>query len=406
MTSTAVPATPAWVADLTVEQLDADTDRIFERLRREAPFAWVPALHGWAATTWELCREIGLDGERFRGGTNAMEARLFGQPMVLGAEGEVHTALREAAGRGLQPREFKDSLEARIRPMVREQLATVLPAGRAEMMHEYVEPVSVLSVADALGFHELDAPTLQRWFHTLAMGAANTPDEHGEFDPHGFDDADGVREEVRAYLTMLAERERANPSDGPVGHMFRAGMPDGELRDIEFLLPTVLLMFLGGLQEPGHAVGVTLLGLMSAPEQLQRVIAEPQLIGRAVAEGLRWMSPLYGGASRTVAADTQVAGHDLKAGDHVWLIYGSANVDAGEFERPTRFDLDRARHPHLAFGIGRHSCLGSAFAPQAARIVLEELFAQAPNVRLDEDHPPAPMGWMFRGSRELHLRWD
>lgn len=246
--TTAPPSTPTWIADLTVEQLDADTDRIFERMRREQPLAWVPALHGWAATTWDLCREIGLDGDRFHGGTNAMEARLFGQPMVLGAEGEVHAELRDAAGKGLQPREFKDNLETRIRPMVREHLATVLPTGRAELMHEYIEPVSVLSVADALGFHELDAPTLQRWFHTLAMGATNVPDENGAFDPHGFDDADVVREEVRKYLTMLADRERSAPSDGPVGHMFRAGMPDGELRDVDRILPTVLLMFLGGLQ--------------------------------------------------------------------------------------------------------------------------------------------------------------
>jgi cytochrome P450 len=129
------------------------------------------------------------------------------------------------------------------------------------------------------------------------------------------------------------------------------------------------------------------------------------LLGRAVAEGLRWMSPLYGGASRTVAVDTTLGGQELKAGDHVWLIYGSANVDGAEFEDPFTFDIERARHPNLAFGIGRHSCLGSAYAPQVARIVLEELLAQAPNLRVDPEQPPAPQGWMFRGARELHVVW-
>lgn len=153
-------------------------------------------------------------------------------------------------------------------------------------------------------------------------------------------------------------------------------------------------------------MGVTLLGLLSRPDQLERVMADPKLLGRAVTEGLRWMSPLYGGASRTVATDTDLNGQQLKAGDHVWLIYGSANADSEEFEDSLRYDLDRARHPNLAFGIGRHSCLGSAYAPQVARIVLEELFAQAPDLRLDDQNPPEPAGWMFRGSRELHLRWD
>lgn len=395
-----------WWSNLTVQELDERTDEIFARLRADAPIAWIPALDAWAVSSWELCRQVALNAEDFPGGTNKMEARLFGTPLILGAEGEMHSDLRTAVGGQFLPRAFKQRLEERIRPLAREHCAKLGSASGCELMHDYFEPVSVLSVADALGFRDLSADTLQRWFHTLAIGSANTTDENGEFrDPHSFDAADVVRAEVRSYLTGLHAQERANPTDGPVGHMFRAGMADGEMRDVEYLLPSTLVLFLGGLQEPGHACGTTFLGLSTRPDQLARVIADPQLLGKAIAEGLRWMSPLYGGASRTAARDISLGGQQVQAGDHLWLIYGSANVDEKEFSDGLTFDIDRVRHPNLAFGVGRHSCVGSAYAPQVARIALEELFRAFPGIRPDPDRPPNPSGWLFRGARELHATW-
>lgn len=391
---------------LTVAELDSDTDEVFAALRAEDPVAWVPALQSWVASSWSICREIATNADDFPGGTNAMEARLFGSPLILGAEGETHTDLRSAVSNQLKPRAFRSGLETRIRPMAREHAAKIADRNAVELMHDYFEPVSVLSVADALGMPNLSSDTLQRWFHTLAGGATNVTGPDGNFlDPHGFDEPDKIREEVRTHLTQLREEEQRNPSDGPVANLFRAGLPEGEMRDVEYLLPTVLVLFLGGLQEPGHACGVTFLGLSTRPEQLHRAVSDPRVLPKAISEGLRWMSPLYGGASRTAGRDLVLGGKHIKAGEHIWLIYGSANTDETEFENPLTYDFDRPQHPNLAFGIGRHSCVGSAYAPQVARIALEELFRVAPNIRLDPDRPPNATGWMFRGARELHAVW-
>jgi cytochrome P450 len=91
----------------------------------------------------------------------------------------------------------------------------------------------------------------------------------------------------------------------------------------------------------------------------------------------------------------------IAKGQTVWLSYGSANHDETEFEHPEVYDLDRPTHPHLAFGIGRHACSGSAFAPQIARIALEELFAHHPDIALDTSVPVEVSGWMFRGAKQL-----
>ncbi|WP_445521392.1 cytochrome P450 [Streptomyces sp. NEAU-174] len=131
---------------------------------------------------------------------------------------------------------------------------------------------------------------------------------------------------------------------------------------------------------------------------------ESGLAPKAVAEGLRWLSPLFSGASRVPDRDMELADVRLRQGDTAWLCYGSANHDETEFDRPEIYDLDRPAHGHLAFGAGRHVCSGSAFAPQIARIALEELFARHPRIRLEPDHEIIVRGWMTQGTTELPVR--
>jgi cytochrome P450 len=399
--------TPEWVRTLTVSEMDADTDAIFDRLRAESPLVWVPALNAWIATTWELCADIAANADDFHGGTNPMLDRLFGVPHILGAEGEVHSALRSVIDPALRPRVFKSQLEQRVRPVAAAQLGALAHKGSADLMAEYFEPVSVRCVADAFGFDSIPTDQLRRWFHTLAKASANTTDADGNFlDPRGFDEADEVRQEVRSYLTMLAVMERAEPDGEARSRLFRTGLPEGVMRDVEDLLPSLLIIFLGGLQEPGHACGTTYLALETHQEQRQQVMDDIKVLPRAIAEALRWMSPLYAGSSRIAARDLNYGGQELKEGEPIWLAYGSANHDEINFDRAAMYDLNREQRPNLAFGTGRHACPGSAFAPQVARIALEELYRLLPSVHLDPDHTPTPTGWLFRGVRELPSVWD
>jgi cytochrome P450 len=397
---------PGWIQALTVAELDDDTDAIFTRLRRESPLSWIPVLNAWIATTWELCDAIATDPENFKGGDSPLMDRLFGVPNIVGAEGDLHASLRAVVDQPLSPRAFRDQLESHVRPVARAALEPLRDRRGAELMADYFEPVSVRCVADVFGFDVIPTAQLRSWFHALAVASANTTDETGQFpDPHAFDTADGVRAEVRRYLESFAEQERANPDNGHFSRLFRAGLPAGRMRSPEELLPSFLIVFLGGLQEPGHACGATFLALATHPETRQQVLDDLRLLPRAIAEALRWMSPLYGGAIRIAARDLTYAGQELRQGEAIWLAYGSANHDEGVFEAGGQYSLTRTHHPNLAFGTGRHRCPGSAFAPQVARIALEELYREFPSIRLDPARPPAPKGWLFRGARELHSVW-
>jgi cytochrome P450 len=76
-------------------------------------------------------------------------------------------------------------------------------------------------------------------------------------------------------------------------------MPTGQARTKEYIYPTLFVVLLGGMQEPGHGAGSVMLGLLSRPEQLRRVIDDPSQIPRAVTEGMRWIAPIW----TAIAAD-------------------------------------------------------------------------------------------------------
>lgn len=390
----------SWLDDISVELLENDPYPVFARLREEAPIAWIPALDAWIASTWKDCWEIASDTENFGGTTDATTEHVFGQPNILSADGEVHGGLRAMVDPNLRPRAVNRYIDDLVRPVARRLTEQLQDRGSAELMAEYFEPISVRALGDMFGFTDVDTDALRRWFHDLSSGFANKA-----LHPEGFRASDTATREIKAYLAPRIERLTSEPDDSGLSHWLHDGMPDGEVRSMDHLFPTFLVVVLGGMQEPGHGAGSILLGLLSRPEQLRRVVEDPGLVQAAVTEGLRWVAPIWTTLGRSPRHDLERSGVTLRKGDHVLLAYGSANRDGTEFPDPDVFDLDRPRHPHIAFGTGRHACAGSSFAQNVARIALEELLGAIPSVQLDPDKPSEFWGWIFRGPRQLNVRW-
>ena len=384
--------------EISVEQLENDPYPVFERLRREAPIAWIPALEANVASTWKECWEIASDFENFGGTTDPANEHVFGRPNVLSVDGDLHAGLRAMIDPQLRPRAVNRYIEDLARPIARRYVAELPDRGAAELMAQYFEPVSVRSLGDLLGFADIDSDTLRHWFHDLSTGFANKA-----LRPEGFAVSDAVTTEIKEVVDAKLDRLSRQPDDSSLSHWLHDGMPEGQTRAPEYIYPTLFVILLGGQQEPGHGAGSTLLGLLSRPDQLRRVAEDKTLVPRAVNEGLRWCAPIWTTLGRSPFHDTERAGRKLAAGAHILLAYGSANRDEAEFERPGEFDIDRPRHPHMAFGTGKHACAGSSFAPNVIRIALEELLGAYPSIELDQDKASPMWGWIFRGPHELNV---
>jgi cytochrome P450 len=385
---------------ITVEALDDDPYPIYARLRQEAP-AFVPAVNVWMLTRWDDVEHAGGHPELFSAETPSSPVeRTFGSPTVLTCDGPVHRELRASIDPKFRPRVVDGYVDDLIEPIAHDLLDRFAGRGSAELMAEYLEPISVLGLGQVLGLPDVDGDTLRRWFAGLAQGATNY-----ELDAAKQAIGDGVAAEIRERLAPLLDRLEREPDDSAISHMLHAGRPAGEPRDRELVLPSLLVILLGGMQEPGHGAGSALAALLAHPGQAAEVAADPAaLVPLAVEEGLRLIAPI-GTQLRSTTEDVEIGGATIPAGAPVALVLASANRDERRFDDPDRFDIHRARQTHGAFGFGRHFCSGHAFARRQEAIALRILFERLPDLRLDPERPPAFRGWEFRAPAHLHVRF-
>ncbi|MEU4388810.1 cytochrome P450 [Promicromonospora sp. NPDC023805] len=99
---------------------------------------------------------------------------------------------------------------------------------------------------------------------------------------------------------------------------------------------------------------------------------ESDPVENVVREGLRVTSPASV-IGRGVAADVEVGGAQLRAGERIMLLVWSANAAAGPF-RADRPYVRESRQ--LWFGAGRHLCLGAALARAEIGTLLRMLWSE------------------------------
>jgi cytochrome P450 len=387
-----------FAAAITVEELDRDPYPIYARLRREAPVCFVPAVGLWFVTRWAEVEEAASDPARFCSRVEPSPLdRTMGGASILVLDGEPQKRLRAMLDPSLRPRVVDERAPALVEPIVARCLDALAGRPSAELMAELFEPVSVLSLGTVLGLGHLDGDTLRRWFAALAQGATNFED-----DPAKWEESDAVGREIDEALAPGFARLLAEPDGSTTATMLAHA--EGTLAErVATILPTLKVILLGGMQEPGHAGGSTLLGLLQSGQYAELAADPAGLVRPAIEEGLRWISPI-GTQTRRVVADTELAGTPLAAGASLGLLVSSANRDEAVWgETAAAFDLHRPRRNHAAFGFGPHFCSGHHFSRVQMRIALQQLVERFPRLRLDPEQPPELRGWEFRAPVHLHV---
>jgi cytochrome P450 len=383
---------------VTVEELEADPYPIYARLRREAPVCYIPAVGLWFVTRHDDVEFAASRPDLFTAEMDDSPVdRTFGSPTIITVDGERHLDLRRGLDSKYRPKQVNGYIDDLVRPIAEQVLDNLAGRDRAELMAEYFEPVSVLSLGTVLGIDGLGAARLRDWFWRLHQGVINF-EGNQERERIGLD----CSREIDAVLGPVFDRLEADGDDSTISHLLHSGMPPGACRPRDFVMPTLKVILLGGMQEPGHGGGSTLVGLLGRPDQLAAVRDDHGLLPAVVEEGLRWVAPI-GTQTRQAVTDVELGGATIPAGAPVGALVSSACRDERRFAEPDRFDIFRPRQASLAFGAGRHFCAGHAFSRAQIRIAIDVLLSRFPCVALDPARPPVFRGWEFRAPRNVDV---
>ncbi len=259
-------------------------------------------------------------------------------------------------------RERIAAMEAPLRRDAAAMIEALVAAGTGDFAAQFSHPFPTRALCLLLALPPDDWRVINDW--SLRV------DEIGGQSPPGSPERIAVGEELRPYMAELIERRRLDPGDDVVSCLLR-GDPELSPLDDETLVGIVMMFISAGHNTTTSAIGNAALRL-ARDEGLQSTLrARPELVPGLVEEVVRLDAPQQ--AMRRIATrDTELGGRQIARGDYVWLVFGSATLDAG----PAELDPERAPNRHVGFGRGIHQCIGAPLARLEVRIALEELLSR------------------------------
>jgi len=353
-----------------------DPHAIWSELRAEAPVFYDPASAVWGISRYQDILAIERDPETFSSRT---APRPHGQslPMMISMDDPAHQRRRSLVNRGFTPKRVSDR-EGELGDICRLIIDDICERGACDFVWDVAARLPLMVIAGMLGLDEMQEELL-RWSEELMRPTPAEPDLVA------MQVAQKAIEEFReSQLKVIADRRR-HPRQDLMTILCEAEI-DGERLDDESIVQETLLILIGGDETTRHVISGGMLALLGEPEQLAALQDGSADLALAVEEMIRWTSPIQNMA-RTATRDLEFQGQALREGDQVILFYPSANRDESVFADPQRFDIHRRPNPHIAFGFGRHFCLGASLARLELNVVFRELFRRLPDIHLASEEP-------------------
>ncbi|MBX7184886.1 MAG: cytochrome P450 [Vicinamibacteria bacterium] len=387
---------------LAQPRFKADPYPFYARMRAESPVfeVVVPFIgRGFVVTRYEDVVTVAKD-DRFSRDIAPLvrwlprSARVLLTRQMLSQDPPDHTRLRKLVSQAFTPRRI-DLLRDRIQSVCDRLLDAAPRTGPFDLIRGYALPLPLTVIAELLGIAEKD----RHRFHVLTQGAGPIGIASGILDvPMALPYAWLI---VRYFRRLFAER-RAHPGDDLLSALVQAEEAGDRLDEFELLGMAMLLLF-AGYETTVHLIGGATLALLEHPQQRARFVSEPGPTASAIEELLRYVSVGEMATPRITREDVTIASVTIPRGEWVIAALGSANHDESVFKDPETLDLARDPNPHLAFGQGRHFCLGASLVRMEAQVALTTLFARFPGLRLDR--PAESLRWRrifpLRGLAEL-----
>jgi cytochrome P450 len=385
----------------------ADPYPIYHRLRAADPVHWSEKFNTWVLTGYDgvaaALNDLRLSSDRsalFEEMAGSDELKPFfdflAKRMVL-ADPPKHTRLRGLVSKAFTPH-LIEAMRPHIQQLVDGFLDAVRGAGRMDLIRDLAFPLPATVITEMLGVPPEDRDELKKWSDDFVVFFTTHPANVT---------LDQYRRALQSMRAMVAYFRAALPRIRASGRpclLQTMGLPGdhGDRLSEEEVFANANLLLIAGHETTTNLIGNGIFALLSYPDQLEKLKADPSLIPGAVEEFLRRDGPVHF-THRLAREDVAVGGKTIRRGQLVFLFLAAANRDPAHFPDPDALDVTRAAHKHLAFGLGHHFCLGAPLARLEAQVVFATILRRLPKLRLAADKPTYRDSFNIRGLQSLPL---
>jgi cytochrome P450 len=330
----------------------------------------------------------------YRARLNPLSFRKNPPVSIITSDPPQHDALRAIVNRGFTPRQVR-GWEPRMREVVARCMQKLHSGRPFDVVRDLAVPLPVSIIADLLGVGPERHADFKRWSDDIVAGSSGSQrnDTFGPF----------LRSmgELTAYMRAVANERRRRPAEDVISTL--VDPRHGETLDAGMLAQFVIVLLVAGNETTTNLIGNGTKTLLDHPEQLERVLGEPELLPNMIEEVLRFDPPVQFVFRRTTRP-VEIAGTTIPENSSVTVLLASANRDEHQFEAPDRFDVTRDTRGHMSFGLGIHFCLGASLARLEARVAFEALLPELRQLKRTEVEPTFVDSYLVRGLDRLELR--
>jgi cytochrome P450 len=368
---------------------------LFDKWREHDPVHWNPAHPGYATSTpvfsgaksfWVLTRyqdvfDVSMNQELFSSHEagivvwqlreEALEQQRAGFMMM---KPDDHAAVKKVLMPPFLPKSLA-ALAPEIDRLAQDIVDSVADKGTCEFVFDVAARLPVYTFCELMGIPPHLRDTVAGYGNDLADVESKSE--------MSMDAMMGLF----ALAQEMAAEKRRNPDDRLLSVMVN----DTTLNLDPMAINQLVFVFAMAGHETTRSTAAHFIHQMHRhPDQYRLLLSDFDAhIDNAIDEVLRYTSTTTN-FTRTVMADTEIGGHPLRKGDHVYLSYAAANRDPAVFEDPHRFDITRANAKrHLAFGVGPHVCIGARLAKMQLRALLKAIVTKIPDI-----HPVGEPEWL------------
>ncbi|MGH3941396.1 MAG: cytochrome P450 family protein [Pseudonocardiaceae bacterium] len=290
-----------------------------------------------------------------------------------------HTRLRHLVSAAFTRRRV-EQLAPRVQQLTDELLDEMGDQAEVDLIETFAYPLPITVICELLGVPSERRAEFRGWSTTIVAGSL-APAEAWN----------AAATAMIGYVRELLAAKRRNPADDLLSALIATRDGTDRLSEDE-LTSMVFLLLIAGHETTVNLIGNGVHALLTHPDQLALLRTEPERLGAAVEELLRFDGPLQLATFRWTTEPVEIGGTVIPGGEMVSPGLLAANRDPSRIPDPEVLDVTRTQSPHLAFGHGIHHCLGAPLARLEGRIALGSLLARFPDLHLAV--PPEELTWL------------